>query len=257
MADRALWDLVGELKGPKYRWVDLTHELSPDTPHWYGFKPLESELLFDYAEGTDPDKLAPMRCFQISVASQYGTHVDVPRHFWGDGRAMEAIRVDEMVRPLCVIDKSAECAQNPDFVLRTEDIQAWEAEHGRIPEGAFVAFRSDWYKKPDLDNPDEAGQPHYPGWDVEAIKWLVEERNVGAIGHEPADTDPASVTTKEGAYPYPGEQYILSQDRFQIEVMRNLDQVPATGAVIVTAFPKLRDGTGFSARCFAICPVEE
>ena len=74
-----------ELKGPKYRWVDLTHELSPETPHWYGFKPLEGTLLFDYMPGTPEDMAAPMRCIQYSVASQYGTHVDAPRHFHEHG----------------------------------------------------------------------------------------------------------------------------------------------------------------------------
>ncbi|HIT31214.1 MAG TPA: cyclase family protein [Candidatus Scatomorpha stercoravium] len=252
--NNVLWNTLAELKGPKYRWVDLTHELSPETPHWYGFKPLEGTLLFDYMPGTPEDMAAPMRCIQYSVASQYGTHVDAPRHFHEHGRTMAQIGVKELVFPLCVIDKSAECAKDPDFMLTVDDILAWEAEYGRIPEGAFVAFRSDWYVKPNLDNPDENGQPHYPGWDVNAIRWLVEERNIGAIGHEPADTDPAKVTTKPDAYPYPGEQYILSVDRFQIEVMRNLDQCPPTGALIVCSFPRLRDGVGFPARCFAICP---
>ena len=95
-----------------------------------------------------------MRCHQWSVASQYGTHADVPIHFHGDGRDMSQITVKELMYPLCVIDKSKECAENPDFILRTEDIQAWEAEYGRIPEGAFVAFRSDWYLKDDLENKD-------------------------------------------------------------------------------------------------------
>ena len=235
MANNELWKLVSDLKSPKYKWVDLTHELSPETPHWYGFKPLQQDLLFDYTDGTPEDKLAPMRVYQYSVAGQYGTHVEFP---------------------LVVIDKSAECANNPDFILTIDDIKAWEEQYGKIPEGSFVAFRSDWYKKSNLDNPDENGVPHYPGWDVKAIQWLVEERNIGAIGHEPADTDPGFVTTKEGAYPYPGEQYILSVDRFQIEVMRNLDQLPPTGAIIVTSFPRLKDGPGFPARVFAIAPVE-
>ena len=69
MANLTLWETVKELKSPKYKWVDLTHELSPETPHWYGFSPLESKLLFDYVEGTPDDMMAPMRCFQISVAS--------------------------------------------------------------------------------------------------------------------------------------------------------------------------------------------
>lgn len=199
-----LWNLASQLKSNDYRWVDLTHTLSCDTPHWFGFKPFESTKLFDYLPGTPEDMLAPMRCFQYSVASQYGTHVDAPRHFHVDGRSLGEIEPIEFMHPLCVIDKHEECAANPDFILTIEDLKAWEDEHGRIPEDAFVAFRSDWSKLADLENKDEDGQPHYPGWDLDAIKWLVEERDIGAIGHEPADTDPASVTTREDAYPYPG-----------------------------------------------------
>lgn len=256
MAELNLWNVVKELKSSNFKWVDLTHELSAETPHWYGFNPLKADKLFDfdYLPDTPKEMAAPMRCFQYSVASQYGTHVDVPRHFFNNGRPMQEIRVDEMVYPLVVIDKSKECAENNDFMLTVDDLKAWEAEYGRIPENAFVAFRSDWHKRDNLDNPDENGVPHYPGWDKAAIQWLVEERNIGAIGHEPADTDPGFVTTKEDAYPYPGEQYILQTDRIQIEVMRNLDQVPATGSIIVCAFPKIKEGVGFSARCFAICP---
>lgn len=257
MPDLALWDHLAAIKGDRYRWVDLTHELSPETPHWFGFQPLQADLLFDYVEGTPPDRLAPMRCYHYSVASQYGTHVDVPRHFWGEGRTMAEFEPAELVLPLVVVDRSAECAADPDFLLTAEELQRWESEHGRIPEGAFVAFRSDWHQRESLDNHDADGVPHYPGWDTDAVRWLVEQRNIGAIGHEPADTDPGFVTTKEGAYPYPAEQYILEVDRFQIEVMRNLDQVPAVGAIIVCSFPRLRDGVGFPARCFAICPKEQ
>lgn len=256
MADTSLWGMLDTMKGDSYKWVDLTHTLSPETPHWYGFKPFSAELLFDYREGTPEDKLAPMRCFQYSVASQYGTHCDAPRHFHGDGRSLDSFEPIELAFKLCVVDKHKECAENPDFRLTIDDLKAWEAEHGRIPEGAFVAFRSDWCHKADLENKDENGQPHYPGWELSAIKWLVEERNIGAIGHEPADTDPATVTTKPDSYPYPGEQYILSTGRFQIEVMDHLDEVPATGSIIYCTFPKVKDGVGYPARVFAVCPKE-
>ena len=63
------------------------------------------------------------------------------------------------------------------------------------------------------------------------------------------------MTTREDAYPYPGEQYILSVDRYQIEVMDHLDEPPATGAVIFCTFPKGRDGVGYPARVFAVCPA--
>lgn len=34
-----LRNLASQLKSTDYRWVDLTHTLSCDTPHWFGFKP--------------------------------------------------------------------------------------------------------------------------------------------------------------------------------------------------------------------------
>lgn len=60
---------------------------------------------------------------------------------------------------------------------------------------------------------------------------------------------------RKDVYPYPGEQYILSVDRYQIEVMDHLDELPATGAVIFCTFPKFRDGVGYPARVFAVCPA--
>lgn len=63
------------------------------------------------------------------------------------------------------------------------------------------------------------------------------------------------MTTREDAYPYPGEQYILSVDRYQIEVMDYLDELPATGDAIFRTFPKVSDGVGYPARVFAVCPV--
>lgn len=55
--------------------------------------------------------------------------------------------------------------------------------------------------------------------------------------------------------PYPGEQYILSVNRYQIEVMDHLNELPATSAVIFCTFPKVRDGVGYPARVFAVCPA--
>ena len=253
MANKTIWKIIKELKTEKYKWVDLSHELSPETPHWYGFDPMGIEKLFDFSEE------CPMRVHKYTHPGQYGTHVDAPLHFDPNGRTLAEIRLEEMVYPLVVIDKSKEVEQNPDYMLTIEDLKEWEAENGRFPEGSFVAFCSDWYKRPleNFDNYDENKIPHYPGWDVEAIKWLVEERNIGSIGHETADTDPGFVTSNQEKFPYPGEKYILDVDRIQIELLINLDKVPTTGGIIICSFPKLKGGTGYPARCFAIVPAQE
>ncbi|HEC01072.1 MAG TPA: cyclase family protein, partial [Sphingomonadales bacterium] len=46
----------------------------------------------------------------------------------------------------------------------------------------------------------------------------------------------------------------LSHDKYQIEMMTNLDKLPQTGAMIVASWPKASQGSGFPARVFAIIP---
>ena len=103
-----------------------------------------------------------------------------------------------------------------------EDIQAWESRHGRIPDGAFVAMRTDWYKRfPDAEkffNKDEKGQSHYPGWNRQVLQFLFVERGVKAIGHEPVDADAA--VTQKGEF-FSCESYVLETNRFQIELLAN------------------------------------
>lgn len=168
-------------------------------------------------------------------------------------RTLAEIEPWEMVLPLCVINVSAQVKENVDFVLTRADVEAWEKEHGEIPAGAFVAMRTDWSKRDDLDNSDEAGVKHFPGWGMDALQYLAVEKKIKAFGHEPADTDPGIVSAKEG---YVGEYYLLEQDCYQIELMVNLDQVPVTGSLIFCGFPKAKDSPGFTARCIALCPKE-
>lgn len=248
MANLELWEQLKNLKSLKYKWIDLTHEMSIETPHWRGFNQMQSQVLFDFEQ-------APMKVFEYTFPGQYGTHVDAPSHFDPNGRSIEKISVHEFAYPLCVIDKSKEVMKNNDYALTIEDILDWEKIHGDIPEGAFVAFRSDWSKRSasEYDNKDTDGNAHYPGWEFDTVKWLVKQRKVGAIGHETSDTDPACVQPEIG---FAAEDYILRKDRFQIELMKNLDQVPPVGAIIFCTFPKIKKGTGFPARCFAICPNE-
>jgi kynurenine formamidase len=86
---------------------------------------------------------------------------------------------------------------------------------------------------------------------MEVLKYLFEVRKVTAIGHEPTDTDPGLATSKGD---YSLESYVLSTNHYQIELLTNLDKVPEYGALVVVAFPKPKNGSGFPARVFAILP---
>jgi kynurenine formamidase len=230
------------------RFVDLTHTFGPTTPHWKGFGEETVKSLYTI-------KKDGFHVQQFTHVGQWGTHIDPPAHFHEGLRTVDQIPVQEMVLPLVVIDVHSKVAMNPDYTLTLEDVRAWEAKHGRIPQHAFVAMRTDWSKRwPDQDamqNRDPAGVAHYPGWSKPVLKLLYEDRGITASGHETTDTDPGLATTKDD---YSLESYILGLNHYQIEMLANLDQVPEAGALVIVMWPKQEGGTGFPARVIAIAP---
>ncbi len=248
----SLWPVVEMLRTKRF--VDLTHAFEPGIPHWPGFPDERRETLFHY----DPGRGSMGTGFfaeRFTHVGQWGTHVDPPAHFVRGLRTVDEIEPREMILPLVVIDVHERAARDPDTVLTLADIQAWEERHGPIPEGAFVAMRTDWSQRwPDPDrmaNRDADGVAHYPGWSRPALEFLYGVRRITASGHETTDTDPG-VATSRGDYSL--ETYILSRDCYQIELLAHLDQVPEAGAIVVVSFPKPKAGSGFPARVFAILP---
>jgi kynurenine formamidase len=241
-----LWSTVATLRAKK--WVDLTHAFDTDTPHWKGFG--EMKRVTRYTVKKDGFWVEEM-----THVGQWGTHIDPPIHFHEGLRSTETIPVTEMLMPLVVLDVHEKVARNPDYTLSMDDIRAYEAKYGAIPAGAFVAMRTDWSKRwPNQDrmqNRDAKGVAHYPGWSKETLEYLYNTRKITASGHETTDTDPGLATTKDD---YSLESWLLKQNHYQIEMLDHLDQVPDAGALIVVAWPKLRNGSGFPARVFAILP---
>lgn len=241
-----LWKLCRTLHSHKF--VDLTHAFDSNSPHWHGFPSMTVKAL--YAHEKDG-----FWAEEFTHVGQYGTHVDAPAHFHKGLRTVDQILLQEMVMPLVVIDLHEKVAKNTDTVLTVADVLAWEKRNGPIPAGAFVAFRSDWSKRwPDqakMYNKDPEGVAHYPGWTLEALKLLYEQRKITASGHETLDTDPGVKTSKNI---YECESYLLGQNHYQIELLTNLDQVPEKGALAIVTFPKPKNGSGFPARVIAIVP---
>ena len=226
--------------------VDLTHSFSPLTPVWKGFGPATFSAAADPATGRpytiDRDGF---RAQFFAMVGQYGTHIDPPAHFDPAGATVDEIPLKQMILPLVVFDLTPMLKSDPNHLLTVDDIQAWERTHGRVPAGCFAALRTDMYK--DWDNNRARFERYpFPAWSPAAIRFLYEQRGIVANGHESMDTD-----TTPGLE---SESWLLKHGHWQIEVMANLDKVPATGALIVVSWPKPQHGLGFPARAFAILP---
>jgi kynurenine formamidase len=240
-----LWSLYDEVLRHA-RYTDLTHAFMPGQPHFPAFPDQTVETLFTVAEHG-------FEVIRYAHVGQWGTHVDAPSHFIAGGRSLDEIPVAEMLLPLVVLDISARVAEDEDALPTLADVAGWEARHGLIPEGAFVALRTGWASRwPDpvaFANKDAAGVAHYPGWSREVLELLIEQRRVRAVGHEVTDTDPG-LSTSKGDYGL--EHYLFSRNCWQAELVANLDQVPEAGALLWASWPKPLKGTGYPARLVAI-----
>jgi kynurenine formamidase len=155
-----------------------------------------------------------------------------------------------------VIDKSAEAAENPDYLLTVADVESWEAEHGRLPEGGWLLLRTGWDERADdtarfLNVSD--GQPHTPGPDAECARWLAQERPIVGFGVETVGTDAGGA----GGFdpPFPAHSYLLGAGKYGLTQLANLAELPPTGALLIVAPLRLVDGTGSPARALALVPT--
>ncbi len=245
-----LWDALNEAK--KLKWVELSHSLNNDSPYWSGIPEGSvklGEVVFDWGN--------PMLECQIQTfkfPGQFGTHIDFPGHFVKGAPLSDKFGVKDGVFPLCVIDITEKVKADCHYAVTVQDIKDYEAKYGPIPDGAFVALRTDWYKNwPDmnaLSGIAEDGSENFPGWSLDALKYIYEERNAAANGHEALDTDASAEAAKAGDLAC--ERYVLEKGKLQVEVLRNLDQVAPAGAVLFVAWPRFEGAVGLPVRCWAI-----
>jgi kynurenine formamidase len=222
--------------------ADMTHTLGEDFPTFFGEQQFFETQVFNYAEHMFNLK-------EIRVNEHTGTHVDAPLHFSADGQSVDEIPVDRLVCPLAVIDIRARAAEDADTRLTPDDIRAWIATHGPIPAGACVAMLSGWGEHVNdakFRNADDAGAMHFPGFHIEAAQMLIEEADVAGIAVDTLSLD-------HGISPDFATHYAwLPTNRWGIECIANLDQVPASGATLIVGAPKHRGGTGGPARIFTL-----
>ncbi|HXF60818.1 MAG TPA: cyclase family protein, partial [Caldilineaceae bacterium] len=241
------------------RVVDLTQPLSPDTPvielpPMFGQSPpLTVERISYY------DDAGPMWYWNtLHLGEHTGTHFDAPVH-WITGRDLpnnttDTIPARRFIGPACVIDVSQEVANNPDFLLTRERVQAWEARHGQIPAGAWLLLRTGWSKRQGRAAFLNAGEdgPHSPGFHPDSLRYLAQERDVLGVGVETVGTDAGQAGGFEP--PFPAHNIMHGAGKFGLASLCNLDQLPPTGAVVIAAPLKIVQGSGSPLRVLALVP---
>lgn len=251
-----LKQLIGALATGSVRVIDLSQPLSPETPVIGLPPPFAQSAPFTMQTISQYDDAGPGWYWNnISLGEHTGTHFDAPIH-WVTGRgnaagATDTIAPQRLAAAACVVDCEAECADDPGFLLTRGYLEAWEARHGRIPAGAWLLLRSGWSRR----NGDAflnigATGPVTPGPDADCVRFLVQERDVAGFGTETVGTDAGQAFAFEPAFPC--HTFMHGAGKFGLASLTNLDQLPATGALLITPPLKIAGGSGSPCRVLAL-----
>jgi kynurenine formamidase len=184
-----------------------------------------------------------------------GTHLDAPIHFFEGRRTLGEIPVEQLVGPAVVVDVAAQAAADADYQLTRADLDAWEKRNGQVPKGALVLLRTGWSARwPDRkrylgdDTPGDASRLHFPSFGRDAAQWLVQTREVGALGVDTASIDAG--TSKD----FQVHQIAAAANVPGLENLTNLDQLPERGAWVIALPMKIAGGSGGPLRAIALLP---
>ena len=244
--------VAGVFDGSGGRWIDLSHAYSDETIYWptdtTGFE--LDELAYGETEGG-----YFYSSYRFSTAEHGGTHLDAPIHFARGARTVDALPLEQLIAPAVVVDVTAQAT--PDYQATTQDLQAFEAAHGPIPDGAIVLIRTGWsdrwpdraaYLGTDATGPEAIPNLHFPGLHPEAARWLVENRRVGAVG-----LDTPSVDYGQSA-DFQTHVVLYTANVPGFENVTNLGDLPPTGSFVVALPMKIEGGSGAPLRIVAFVP---
>ena len=238
--------------------VDLTQPLNEDTPvirlpdEFAQTPPLKRQEISSY------DERGPAWAwYQLEMGEHTGTHLDAPVHWISgrDGRDVSQVPPRHLIAPAVVVDRSRETAEDPDYLLTVEDIRAFEADHGPLPDGGWLLLHTGWDT---LAHDAEAflnaqdGNPRSPGPDAECARWIAEESPLVGIGVETVGIDAGAAGSFDP--PFPAHYYLMGANKYGVTQLANLGTLPPTGALLIVSPLKLTGGTGSPVRVFALVP---
>jgi kynurenine formamidase len=233
-------------------WIDLTHDFSAETIYWPTAKPFKLEVVS--AQRTPAGYYYAANNF--SAAEHGGTHLDSPIHFAEGKWTTDQIPLERLTGPAVVVDVQSQADGSADYLVNPAAITNWEQDHGAIPAGSIVLFRTGWSRRwPDRAaylgtsrmGPEAVSDLHFPGIDSSAAQWLV-DRKVRAVGIDTPSIDYGQSKT------YPTHQVLFASNIPAFENVTNLDRLPPRGSYVIALPMKIRGGSGGPLRIVAVLP---
>jgi len=235
------------------RWVDLTHEFSDNTIYWPTSETFEKQVV---SEG-HTDAGYYYSAYKFSTAEHGGTHLDAPIHFYENRNTVDQIPLDQLIGAGVVIRVIEQAKKDRNYQFSVADIQAWEKQHGVIPDNSIVLIDTgssklwpDAKKYMGTEKRGDAGvkELKFPGIHPEAATFLATKRKIKAVGLDTPSIDFG------GSKLFRTHQILFEKNIPGFENVANLNNLPDSGFTIVALPMKIKGGSGSPLRIVAFVP---
>lgn len=219
-------------------YIDLTHSLSPEIPHWGSGCGFQHNVELDYA---DCNTNVKFRVQKIEMHAGIGTHMDAPAHCIPGGTTIEEITLKQLITSCIVIDVSHNAHEK--YSVTCDDIHDFEKKYGTIFKDTFVIIHTGWER---FWNQPEKYRNNliFPSISIEAAQLLL-ERNIIGLGIDTLSPD----RDEDG---FPVHQLLLNAGKYIIENIANSNKIPPIGASIIALPIKIKDGTEAPIRLIGV-----
>lgn len=232
-------------------WIDLSYTFDASTPYWpnnpRGFE-----------HNTDAEGVTPLgyyySSYSVFAPEHGGTHLDAPIHFAKGALTLDQLPMTSLTGSAVLIDVFEKALKNRDYLVTVADIEAWEKRNGKIPTNTIILFRTG-YGKFYPDRASYFGTPktgaealpelHFPGIAPETTQWLVDNRDIKALGLDTPSMDYGQ--SKD----FKTHQILLGRNKPGFENLANLNMLPEKGIYVVALPMKIGKGSGGPLRIIA------
>lgn len=228
--------------------IDLTYAFDKDTLYWPTAAPFEKRTVSEgHTEGG-----YYYSAYWIATAEHGGTHLDAPVHFYEGRETTDEIPLSRLIGDAVLVDVTT---TDPNALISISSLKAWEAENGPIAENTIILLQTGWgrywpeakyYLGTEERGAGAVANLRFPGLSKAAASWLVNERNISAIGIDTASIDRGQSTDFQA-------HRVLAEASVPIfENVAHLEQLPTNRFKVVALPMKLKGGSGGPLRIVAI-----
>ena len=189
----------------------------------------------------------------IHTGEHTGTHLDAPVH-WITGRDkgdVAQIAPGRLIAPAAVLDKAG---ADPDYLLQIDDVKD-VGGRARPAAGRRLAALPHRLGRPGRRPGRASSTPTRPARTRRASRSSARagwprRRSIVGLGVETVGTDAGAAHSFDP--PFPCHSFLLGAGKYGLTQLRNLQLLPPTGALLVTAPLPIVGGSGSPTRVLAL-----